>query len=253
LISLPIVEFKRPTRLETLTYLSKRLTSLELARSALSARRHQHPVCENQRSGDTYWLTSNRDLLHPLSDEWVQNQVLEHGRVVRCSAEEEHLAGQARMLMNSKRSLNHDELVAWLCEVSFLTKAAGSGKIREINVFTSSDRRGSRAEFSGPEDLHRQIFQLSQALYEWRDYPGFRALLVLVGVLAIHPFVDGNGRTARACFNALLFDEECTTFVPLRMIFDCSQGGFDIRLRDTVFNGNWGALTSYFCTVLDLC
>ncbi|CAD2258039.1 Fic family protein [Xanthomonas arboricola] len=248
-----VSQFVPPNKVDVNLRLGKRLAGLELARSDLVDRRYVSQANEALRKEAAYWLALNRDLLHPLSEKWLQGHANENGRAFRDPADEQDLAAYAKKMLRGRKALTSDELIDWLCEVNGLTKIAGSGKIRKVNVFTSIDKSGRQTAFSKPGDLHRQFGLLSQAINDWEERPAFRALLVLVGVLAIHPFVDGNGRTARACFNAMLFDEPPITFIPLRLVSDCSCGGFEIRLRDVIFNGSWGSLIAYFSIVFELC
>lgn len=244
--------FMPPDKAHITTRLGRRLAALEAARDGLLARRHLSGNGEIRRDTHEYWLASNRDLLHPLSGKWLHNQVTTAPRSPRDLAEEVELARQARLRLRGAGSLGANQLLKWICDVNRLTDISGGGELRTINVFSSADRLGRRIAFSAPNDLRRQLDLLSQAAHDWQDYPTFRALLLLLAVIAIHPFTDGNGRTARACFNALLTDEPAAPFVPVRMIMDCSCGGLEIRMRDAIFNQSWGEIISYFAAALDL-
>lgn len=241
--------FTPPDKAYVRARLRGRLGDLEAARLELIARRHQQPIDLCRVKAD-YWLGCNQDLLHPLSEKWLKNQTGSAIRAHRDLSEEAELARQARETLRACEVLDPDGLLAWLCGVNRLAVQGGGG-LRTIHVSLSADRFGRQTTFAAPDDLRRQLDLLSSAARDWEDYRGFRALLVLVAILAIHPFVDGNGRTARACFNAVLADELVSPFVPLRMIFDCSSGGFEIRLRDAIFNGAWGGLVSYLTAILD--
>jgi Fic family protein len=79
-----------------------------------------------------------------------------------------------------------------------------------------------------------------------------RAIVAMTGILNTHPFPDGNGRCARALFNAVLGQESgaCfSSYVPLKAAMQASDAGFEIRLRDAETNGNWAPLIVYFTTV----
>lgn len=247
-----MVQFTPPGRESTVRRIAKRLLSLEVAHQNFSTRFSRNTASDALKRDDAYWRSSNRDLLHPLSEKLLQIQVSAR-RSTRDFNDERNLAERARHSLGGRKRLNGGELAAWLCEVNAHTGARGAGHIRGLDVFTSHDTRGMRCAFCPPSDLSRQLDLLSLTLDEWGDYPCFRAILLLVGILAIHPFIDGNGRTARACFNAILEGPPSFSVIPLRTIFDCSDGGFEIRLRDAVFNGSWGPLVSYFTTAIDHC
>jgi hypothetical protein len=72
------------------------------------------------------------------------------------------------------------------------------------------------------------------------------AVFVLVGLLNIHPYIDGNGRCARTWYCLLL---ERTlgrrVFVPLRRFIELSSGGFELRLREAEVFGRWTPLVQY--------
>lgn len=242
--------FTPPDKADVTSRLRGRLTALEAARLGLIARRHQSQDVDLCRVEAGYWLACNQDLLHPLSGKWLKNQAGSALRAYRDIFDEIELARQARQALRGIEILSPDELAAWICSVNRLAVRGGGG-LRTTHVSLSADRYGRQSTFAPPDDLRRQLELLSSAAQDWEDHRGFRALLVLVAILAIHPFVDGNGRTARACFNAVLADELVSPFVPLRMIFDCSSGGFEIRLRDAIFNGAWGGLVSYLTVILD--
>jgi len=248
---MPLSSFTPPDKARMTTRLGGRLEALEAARVGLVARRRQSSDNCLRRNTHEYWMELSRDLRHPLSEKWRQNQDIRAPRSPRDLTEEVDLAEQARRRLGKVDSLKFDQFFHWICSVNMLTGASGAGELRTINVQSSADRLGRRIAFSPPDDLRRQLSLLSEASREWEHNQSFRASLMLLGIIAIHPFADGNGRTARACFNALLFNERPAPFVPIRMIMDCSCGGFEIRMRHAIFNGSWGEIITYLTAALD--
>lgn len=87
----------------------------------------------------------------------------------------------------------------------------GVGEYRETQVIVRSVR-GGEASFSAPAAV--EVPYLMEAFLRWinsldsRDvHPVLRAGITHYVLAAIHPFVEGNGRTARAAANLVLFVE----------------------------------------------
>lgn len=78
------------------------------------------------------------------------------------------------------------------------------------------------------------------------------AIVALVMISCIHPFMDGNGRVSRVVFHAILRKYGvCEKFyVPLKNFYAQSDFGFEIRLRQTFLTSDWNQITHYFCDVL---
>lgn len=78
------------------------------------------------------------------------------------------------------------------------------------------------------------------------------AIVALVMISCIHPFMDGNGRVSRVVFHAIL--RKCGVsekfYVPLKSFYVRSDFGFEIRLRQTFLSSDWNQITRYFCDVL---
>lgn len=80
--------------------------------------------------------------------------------------------------------------------------------------FKEEDNRAGSTVFVAPRLVRgtlRQGFEVYQSL----DHPFARALAIMFLVAEVHPFIDGNGRVARAMMNAeLVAAGECRIIVP---------------------------------------
>jgi Fic/DOC family len=78
------------------------------------------------------------------------------------------------------------------------------------------------------------------------------AIVALVMISCIHPFMDGNGRVSRVIFHAILrkYSVGEKFYVPLKSFYVQSDFGFEIRLRQTFLTSDWNQITRYFCDVL---
>lgn len=134
------------------------------------------------------------------------------------------------------------------------TLGAGHGVFREGPVSIKPDLSGNVLEFPH----HSQCRPLLQSLQIFlrenvARYPGFSAVVGLVGVVHAHPFMDGNGRTARTLCNALLATG-CGSrhFVPISLLAHLSGGGFILKLRRAMYGGEWDKLAEFFIDALEL-
>jgi Fic/DOC family len=95
-------------------------------------------------------------------------------------------------------------------------------------------------------ELHRYI-----AAHQSQS-PLQTAIVALVMISCIHPFMDGNGRASRVIFHAILrkYGVSEKLYVPLKSFYAQSDFGFEIRLRQTFLTSDWNQITRYFCDVL---
>ncbi|THD11666.1 Fic family protein [Metallibacterium scheffleri] len=77
-----------------------------------------------------------------------------------------------------------------------------------------------------------------------------RSILLYVAVIYLHPFIDGNGRTARVAMNYVLGSLTDQPFVPWKEIMERSWGGYVIRMRMAGIFNEWDEIIRYFCTIL---
>jgi hypothetical protein len=131
---------------------------------------------------------------------------------------------------------------------------AGTGELRKTGACLRPDERGNSIVFPNATKCEPLIGMLEQFLLENAEqYPGLSAVVGLVAVVHIHPFSDGNGRTARTLFNALLSGYgEHQHFVPIALLSSLSEGGYLLKLRRAMYGGDWEAIGNYFASAIKL-
>lgn len=84
------------------------------------------------------------------------------------------------------------------------------------------------------EDLHGRLATHLSA------YPATAAVAAYVGLIHCHPFLDGNGRTARVLFNLMLSNAAGTTiFIPFSHWSYMCRGSFILKVRRAMYAGDW--------------
>jgi Fic/DOC family len=124
----------------------------------------------------------------------------------------------------------------------------GSGHFRTRAIATDADPAGRHVVFVNPEAISRQLELLDRFLETCKEASSaFRAIIAHIMITNCHPFPDGNGRVARAFFNALL-DQKGPVgrfYLPLKEIAIFSRGGYIIRVRRAEIHGDWGPIADF--------
>lgn len=125
---------------------------------------------------------------------------------------------------------------------------------RKVEIKLMPDDRGNSISYPS----HHLVKPLLRSLHTFlvshlHEHPTFCAAAAYVGIIHAHPFLDGNGRTARTLYNLILRDyAETKHFIALRQIAAVSNGGFLIRLRRTLYLGDWKAIQEFFSDAIRL-
>jgi hypothetical protein len=216
------------------------------------------------RSIDVNLLTSR--LMHRLSDAFVRKQFSEGRDIV--SAATEQLTDVSRALAEraacaaAVSGLKH----FWgsrdsqdLCDLLIEACSTASNKraqFRTASVKLGSDTAGNFWVFPPPIAVKSLVVQLGQDVgVAYQQSPLYAAIIALVGINAIHPFMDGNGRTSRVVFNAVLRTGLVIpdrAYIPLKHIYFIAKFGFELRLREAILLGDYGPVITFFCDVMDL-
>ena len=120
--------------------------------------------------------------------------VLNNGRVMRCVLEQRDAPCSVELMhavqrMVTDKTLEHD---------------ADAGRFRDGPVFVVNDRRQTIYEAPPSETVEASMQALVRWINEEQDqpfiHPILRACILHTYLVYVHPYADGNGRTARALF-----------------------------------------------------
>ena len=137
--------------------------------------------------------------------------------------------------INSKKDDSITENV--LLETHQLTtrkilKADQAGKYRITQVRVTNSKTGETSYLPPPSsqisDLIRSFFLWLNSVTNEEIHPVLKAAITHYVIAAIHPFVDGNGRTARAISTLVLFKEgyDIKKFFSIEEYFDRDAGRY---------------------------
>ena len=128
-----------------------------------------------------------------------------------------------------------------------------AGGWRTGRMGIAADAVGNRIQFPPRTEATAQLERIREMILD--SQPAlFRAMTVLALLVNAHPFVDGNGRTARILFNAILrrAGMSATTYIPFSELASRARGGFEIRLRQAEIHGKWEPLIDWAATLLSV-
>lgn len=212
------------------------------------------------------WQRHRAELAHPLSSICVgKGGRREGGRDTQ--AEYAAYLSARGLLIDALAAPDGDGFVQSLCQAAASLCPEVGGRLRATPVGLVPLNDGVRVQFGPAAEVRDRLAEL-HADYRACAWPtAVRAVTAMAVLLNIHPFMDGNGRCARALFNAALrgdvtsapsngappqadtqFIARCA-YVPLHDALLASDAGFEIRLRDAEINANWAPLFGYFRTV----
>ena len=131
---------------------------------------------------------------------------------------------------------------------------AGQGAFRTTPVSIKPDASGNVVRFPHHSYCDTLISSLEVFLKSYAEqFPAVSSLVAFVGVVHAHPFLDGNGRTARTLYNALMMIG-CRSghFMPISLLAYLSEGGFILKLRRAMYGHEWEKIALFFCNGLEL-
>jgi hypothetical protein len=207
-----------------------------------------------------------RPLSHRLSDAFVEKQISEGRDIVHAMQADLHDAKRlsmevfasdaAQLAISDFVSNRKSEVFRPLLEKMCTNVIGAPTVIRTSGVQLGADASGARWVFPAPRAIRPLMNRLANEVLEaFSQSPLFAAVIALVGVNAIHPFADGNGRTSRALFNSLLRSGgrlPSKSYIPLKHIYFIAKFGFEIRLREAILLNNYLPILNFFCDVIDL-
>lgn len=199
------------------------------------------------------WLRNSdrrSGLEHPLSDHWVARRSPgEAGQRGGCDplAELGFVRAAKPALLRSLESGDSRIFSGALERACALATGAQSVSLRTGEARLRADNDGTTAAFCDWTLVPTLLARLQRDILDSVLQPAAKSIAAMVGLLNIHPFRDGNGRCARLLFHAV-FDRHHPTgaVFPLRSLFECSAGGFELSMREAEINDRWGELVHYF-------
>lgn len=125
---------------------------------------------------------------------------------------------------------------------------AGGTQFRDGPVWTRRDSTGNALLYPEARECPHLLERLHAFIVENRSAnPILCAVAGYVALIQIHPFTDGNGRTARTLFNLLISSElGFRHFVPLQTLIAPWRGGYIIKLRRAMYRGDLLPIIDYF-------
>jgi Fic/DOC family len=123
------------------------------------------------------------------------------------------------------------------------------------NGWMNADSEGWRTRLPVGQPAKQRLMDIDTIVRDL-DQPHelFTATRLLVLFLNCHPFLDGNGRSARILFNLALNKgtPETAIYIPLNEFIYRSDGGFQIRLLLAIRKGEWEPIFTYACDMISI-
>ena len=152
-------------------------------------------------------------------DQIDRNERADHLADFLSRIDAEQVLGSEESKRNFIKSMSFDSFKGWLERTNGILRsipiAERSFDGKDVALVPNPEQQNPMADFAGgrkpeyppreedKEDLLKEMFDLSQQMERNGDDLNDIALLISTGINAIHPFMDGNGRTSRM-FNYLL-------------------------------------------------
>ncbi|MET4675947.1 hypothetical protein ACVKN3_001680 [Luteibacter sp. PvP120] len=118
---------------------------------------------------------------------------------------------------------------------------------RSGQVQSRADARSVSVKYPDPKEITGRMRAICQywCVYH-RKHPGLAATVLMLALMNLHPFDDGNGRAARAMFHwSLNTDVRGSLYLPLHELSALSRCGYLIRLRQAQYHGELEPILSY--------
>ncbi|MEG7408070.1 Fic family protein [Serratia marcescens] len=197
------------------------------------------------------WSDIENSLRHRLSEHWELRVRLRKNGLSTALAEYATYKNIRDSLITSLS--NYDLFIEAIKSTNAACRGQGSSCFRKQMVGLEPDKNGAKVVFGPWEKVAERISELYVNVIKNDGLMASKAIIFFAIILNIHPFRDGNGRTARIWFNALLSVSLCPKdkYLPIRTIMDASAGGLEIRLREAEIVGNWTPLFDYFTSIFE--
>ena len=148
-------------------------------------------------------------------------------------------------------TLSEDEFLRAVLEIH-RRLGTGANQLRQTPVWTRRDSTGNALLYPDARECRALLGRLHTFIAT--NAPANPALCAVAGYAAliqIHPFNDGNGRTARTFFNLLLSSElRVRHFVPLQALKAQWPGSYIIKLRRAMHQSDLVPIADYFAALV---
>ena len=124
-----------------------------------------------------------------------------------------------------------------------------SWNFRTFNISTRPDSKGNFTNFPKHQliDEYLRHMEIRSAI-NMKTFPFLTACYAMVSIIAVHPFIDGNGRTARVTFNLILRQIlSRSIYIPIYEVAACSDGGWMLALRRAWLHNNFEPIVKLLC------
>jgi hypothetical protein len=194
-----------------------------------------------------------KKLRHPLGERAIE-RLLVRPQFCLSSQAEKIVLDQTRAEFEASLCVrNASDFITVLTRISALSRGEAHVDLRRSGVTLSGDKLGWRWRFPDRQHIEPCLQALHASLFERRfASPLIEAAVAYVLVNWIHPFEDGNGRTSRIVFNALLSRGGLSpmSYLPIKEINTLALGGHTVRLRYCVATGEWEEIIEYFVNAI---
>ncbi|MDR6532203.1 hypothetical protein J2800_002959 [Caulobacter rhizosphaerae] len=118
---------------------------------------------------------------------------------------------------------------------------------RNRDIGTGRDPRGDRVIFPSSALIRERLALVHRELGATQSPWLYRAGLGMAAISNCHPFDDGNGRTSRMVFNALVRrgTGRSDLYVPLHELAVLSGGSLTLAVREAELQGRWEPLFGF--------
>lgn len=192
-----------------------------------------------------FWSAHQSKLVHPLSEHVTHREGLRRCHTSRVEHEVLcEVADQCRALLDTLAP------AALQSAIKLIAGRLGvHGKLRCGPNVTSADEAGNRWGYMPHPLLASRLDWLAACACDRGWSPFVRATWFYVGLLNCHPLQDGNGRTARVLFNALLWQGK-DFYLPIYEASGSLGSSLEICLRRAANSGDWSDIISFLHDLL---
>ncbi|WP_168708849.1 Fic family protein [Metallibacterium scheffleri] len=138
----------------------------------------------------------------------------------------------------------------WTLELINNSLGCSTSGFRDCCVTEAGDA-GSRYVYPDASEIAPALDALSSFLEDGTTPFVFRAIVAHAFIVAVHPFQDGNGRTARIFLNLFLRRHIRDFYFPLREIQWSITAYYYIASRKAIILNDWQFLLNFFCRLFD--